>query len=98
VLVSAGFDAHEHDPISRMAVSTEGFGRLTSATRTLAAELDAGLAFTLEGGYGLDTLAECVRTVHEVFDGYEPTAKDRVLSGTVEQLLDEVREQGFEGL
>ncbi len=98
VLVSAGFDAHEHDPISRMAVSTEGFGRLTSATRTLAEELDAGLAFTLEGGYGLDTLAECVRTVHEVFDGYEPTAKDRVLSGTVEQLLDEVREQGFEGL
>jgi acetoin utilization deacetylase AcuC-like enzyme len=98
VLVSAGFDAHEHDPISRMAVSTEGFGRLTSAVRTLADELDAGLAFILEGGYGLDTLAECVRTVHEVFDGYEPTAEDRVLSGTVEQLLDEVREQGFQGL
>ncbi|ERH08731.1 MAG: hypothetical protein J07HX64_00479 [halophilic archaeon J07HX64] len=33
-----------------------------------------------------------------MFDGYEPTAENRVLSGTVEQLLDEVREQGFQGL
>ena len=98
LFVSAGFDAHEHDPISRMTVSTEGFGRLASAFRTLAEELDAGLAFTLEGGYGLDTLSECVRTVHEVFGGYEPISEDRVLSATVEQVLDDVRAQGYRGL
>jgi acetoin utilization deacetylase AcuC-like enzyme len=95
LFVSAGFDAHEHDPISRMTVSTEGFGRLASAVRTLAGELDAGLAFSLEGGYGLETLSNCVRMVHEVFTGYEPTTKERVLSETVEQLLDDVHAQGY---
>ena len=98
VIISAGFDAHEHDSISRMAVSTEGFGRLTSAVRTLCENIDAGLAFTLEGGYGLATLSECVRMVHRVFDGYEPTSQERALSGTVEQLIDEVRKQGYPGL
>jgi len=95
--ISAGFDAHEHDPISRMAVSTEGFGRLASGVRTLSDELDAGLAFVLEGGYGLETLADCIRMVNEVFGGYEPVSEDRTLSATVEQLLDDVRAQGYPG-
>jgi len=98
LLISAGFDAHERDRISRTRVSTEGFGRLTSGVRTLADELGASLAFTLEGGYDLDTLAACVRMVHEVFDGYEPTTEDRALSQTIEQLVDEVRAQGYPGL
>jgi acetoin utilization deacetylase AcuC-like enzyme len=96
--ISAGFDAHEHDPISRMTVSTEGFGRLADGVRTLSDELDAGLAFTLEGGYGLETLSDCVRMVNEVFGGYEPVSEDRVLSATVEQMLDDVRAQGYPGL
>jgi acetoin utilization deacetylase AcuC-like enzyme len=96
--VSAGFDAHEHDPISRMAVSTEGFGRLASAVQTLGDELDVGVALTLEGGYGLETLSDCVQMVNEVFGGYEPVSEDRVLSATVEQLLDDVRAQGYPGL
>lgn len=98
LLISAGFDAHERDNISRTRVSTEGFGRLTSGVRTLADELDAGLAFTLEGGYALDTLSDCVRMVHKVFDGYEPTAEDRTIEPHAEQLLDEVRAQGYPGL
>jgi acetoin utilization deacetylase AcuC-like enzyme len=98
LFISAGFDAHEHDPISRMTVSTEGFGRLASAAWTLSDELDAGLAFALEGGYGLDTLSDCVRIVNEVFEGYDPASTDRVLSATVEQVLDDVRAQGYPGL
>ena len=76
LLVSSGFDAHEHDPISRMRVSTEGYGVLTAQARDLAEQVDAGLGFVLEGGYGLDTLAESVTTVQEVFDGYEPVAPE----------------------
>jgi acetoin utilization deacetylase AcuC-like enzyme len=91
LLVSAGFDAHERDSISRMSVSTEGFGRLTAAVRTLCANVDAALGFVLEGGYGLRTLPDCVRMVHQVFDGYEPTGVERALSGRIEQLVDEVR-------
>ena len=76
LLISAGFDAHRHDPISRMRVSTEGYARLTDAVRETADATDAALAFILEGGYGLDTLSESVGIVHETFDGREPIPDD----------------------
>jgi acetoin utilization deacetylase AcuC-like enzyme len=69
LLVSAGFDAHRHDPISRLRLSTEGYGMLTDQVRTVADEADAALALVLEGGYSLDSLSESVGMVHEVFDG-----------------------------
>ena len=76
LLISAGFDAHRHDPISRMRVSTEGYGHLTDLVRGLAADCDAALAFVLEGGYGLDALTDSVGMVHEVFDGRAPVVPD----------------------
>jgi acetoin utilization deacetylase AcuC-like enzyme len=76
LLVSAGFDAHRHDPISRMRVSTGGYGHLTATVRALADRCDAALAFVLEGGYGLDALADSVGMVHAVFDGREPVAPE----------------------
>ena len=97
-IVSAGFDAHEHDPISRMHISTEGYGRLTDAVRDIADDVDAALAFVLEGGYGLDTLSESVTMVHEVFDGYQPAAGDGEVSEDAQDVLDAVREQAIEGL
>ena len=69
VLVSAGFDAHRHDPISRMRLSTEGYGVLTDRLRSVAESCDAGLGFVLEGGYDLDTLSEGVGVVHETIAG-----------------------------
>ncbi|WP_254546398.1 histone deacetylase family protein [Halomarina pelagica] len=72
LLVSAGFDAHERDPISRMRVSSEGYAMLADRVRALSTDLDAPLAFVLEGGYGLESLAESVATVHEVFEGRDP--------------------------
>ncbi|MFB6074354.1 MAG: histone deacetylase family protein [Haloarculaceae archaeon] len=95
VLVSAGFDAHEHDPISRMRVSTEGYGLLAGRVRDLAADCGAGLAFVLEGGYGLDTLSKSVGTVHEVFDGYAPAEPDGEVSEGAREVLDALRDQGF---
>jgi acetoin utilization deacetylase AcuC-like enzyme len=94
-LVSAGFDAHEHDPISRMRVPTEGYARLTAAVRTVAADADAGLAFVLEGGYGLDTLSNSVRTVHRVFDGYEPAPFEGEVDADAETVLEDLAAQGF---
>ncbi len=76
LVVSAGFDAHRHDPISRMRVSTEGYGHLTGRVRDVADRCDAALAFVLEGGYGLDALADSVGMVHEVFDGRDPVEPD----------------------
>ncbi len=95
VLVSAGFDAHEHDPISRMRVSTDGYGLLTQRLRRVAEDCDAGLGFVLEGGYGLDTLSESVRLVHEVFDGYQPPPCDEEPSEAAREVIDDVLSQGF---
>ncbi|SEA21533.1 Acetoin utilization deacetylase AcuC [Haloplanus vescus] len=91
VLVSAGFDAHRHDPISRMRVSTEGYARLTDRIRTLADDVGAGLGFVLEGGYGLDTLSESVATIHETFDGRDPLEDDGDASEDTTDLLATVR-------
>jgi len=91
VLVSAGFDAHRHDPISRMRVSTDGYGMLTARVRELADAADAALGFVLEGGYGLDTLSESVAEVHETFDGRTPVTPDGEASEDVRALVDEIR-------
>ena len=97
ILISAGFDAHEHDPISRMRVSTEGYGLFTKRVRDIAEQSDAALAFILEGGYGLDTLSSSVALVHEVFDGYQPAPDDGEVSSKARDVLDRVKEQGFDG-
>ncbi|WP_436910973.1 histone deacetylase family protein [Halosimplex marinum] len=96
LLVSAGFDAHEHDPISRMRVSTEGYGLLAERVDAFADRVDAGLGFVLEGGYGLDTLTESIRTVHEVFDGYTPAEPDEDVQDAAREVIDDVRAQGFD--
>ena len=91
LLVSAGFDAHEHDPISRMRVSTEGYGVLAARVRELAERCDAGLGFVLEGGYGLETLSESITTVNEVFDGYDPVEPDGEVDERARAVIDEAR-------
>ncbi len=91
VIVSAGFDAHRHDPISRMRVTTEGYGVLTDRLRTISDDHDAALAFVLEGGYGLDALAESVGMVHETFDGREPLESDGELYEKAKRVIDDVR-------
>jgi acetoin utilization deacetylase AcuC-like enzyme len=56
VLVSAGFDAHEEDPLAGMLVTEAGFREL--ARRSAA--LGPRAAAVLEGGYNLDTLPTLV--------------------------------------
>ncbi len=60
VLVSAGFDASEHDRCG-MKVTAPGFGRLTRIVKGIAHEQSRDrLVTVLEGGYNLDGLADCV--------------------------------------
>ncbi|WP_440766890.1 histone deacetylase family protein [Natronorubrum sp. DTA7] len=90
LLISAGFDAHRHDPISRIRLSTEAYALMTDRFRTLADETDAALAFILEGGYGLDVLADSVAIVHETFDGREPIEPDSACDEKAESTLEDV--------
>lgn len=90
LLVSAGFDAHRHDPISRMHVTTGGYRLLTRRVREMANAVDSALGFVLEGGYGLDTLAEGVGAVHQVFEGKSAPTPDRSIQSDVESLFEEI--------
>ncbi|UPM42114.1 histone deacetylase family protein [Halocatena salina] len=96
LIVSAGFDAHERDPISRMRVSTEGYGVLTARCRALSDRLDAALAFVLEGGYGLESLSDGVRMINDVCDGREPVEPDEPVSESGRTVVDTAREQLFD--
>ncbi|UCH61831.1 MAG: histone deacetylase [Fidelibacterota bacterium] len=61
ILVSAGFDAHEYDPLGNMNITAEGFEMMTRTMKRLADELCHGKIISfLEGGYHLDGLAESV--------------------------------------
>ena len=67
VLVSAGFDAHEADPLGGMRLTTDGFAALCGTVKSIADRHCAGkLLLTLEGGYDLTALADSVRACLEV--------------------------------
>lgn len=67
ILVSAGFDAHESDPLGGMLLSTKGFGVLTAKVKALAEELCKGnVVFFLEGGYNPHFLAQNVMSCVKV--------------------------------
>ena len=76
ILLSAGFDAHESDPLAGMALTTGGYGRLTWLLRAAADRLCAGrLVSLLEGGYDLGALAASVETHLRVL--MEPASPSR---------------------
>jgi|GEM_PF-88331 len=61
ILISAGFDPYEDDPIGGMRVTPEGFAELTKIVKEIAEECCEGrLVSVLEGGYNLEGLAESV--------------------------------------
>ena len=64
VIVSAGFDAHERDPLADMRVTADGFRELARRTAVLAPRVAA----VLEGGYNLETLPELVGATLEGFE------------------------------
>ncbi len=64
LFVSAGFDAHEADPLAGLSFTTEDYTWLTDVLCRFAAEQCQGrLVSVLEGGYNLQALADSV-SVH----------------------------------
>jgi acetoin utilization deacetylase AcuC-like enzyme len=64
VLISAGFDCHDLDPLGGMHVTGPGFSRMTRGLLSLARQHSSGrCAAVLEGGYSLEGLQEGVRSV-----------------------------------
>jgi acetoin utilization deacetylase AcuC-like enzyme len=64
MLVSAGFDAHELDPLAGMRMTSAGYGQLTARLLAAADQLCEGrIVFVTEGGYDTGALAACCQGV-----------------------------------
>jgi acetoin utilization deacetylase AcuC-like enzyme len=63
IFISAGFDAHEADPLGGMKLSSKSYRKITQAIAEVASEICEGrMVSALEGGYNLEALAT---SVHE---------------------------------
>jgi acetoin utilization deacetylase AcuC-like enzyme len=70
IIVSAGFDAHERDPLGQINLSAGMFGWMTERVLEWADRYSGGRVLSLlEGGYDLDALGECVERHLEVLSG-----------------------------
>ncbi len=67
LLVSAGFDIHERDPIGGMRVTTSGCRSLVERLRSWTPGVPS--VFVVEGGYHLRALASCIDEVIELLAG-----------------------------
>ena len=74
IIISAGFDAHEDDPLASMVLTGKGFGLMTSVLKDVAAECCPGrIAVVLEGGYSLKALTDSISEVILcLLDEWEP--------------------------
>jgi acetoin utilization deacetylase AcuC-like enzyme len=70
LLVSAGFDAHERDPLAGMRLTTRGFAAMTMELRAVAEECCGGrIVVVTEGGYDLQALGSSLDVVAETLAG-----------------------------
>jgi acetoin utilization deacetylase AcuC-like enzyme len=64
ILVSAGLDAHERDPLGGMRLTTPTFGAMTMALRLVADECcDGRIVAATEGGYDLGAFRDSLLSV-----------------------------------
>ena len=87
ILVSAGFDGHQMDPLGGMNLTEGGYEQMVQVLMHLAAELCSHrLVLTLEGGYSLAALRESVKRILTCMANYDPE-KDPVPIAPVLDLL-----------
>ena len=98
IIVSAGFDAHERDPLGSMNVTTAGFARLAAAVQRLAQDTPAQgrLVAVLEGGYDLQGLSQSTIAVMDEWQRGEraaaPVGEPAVPAAAVQRVLYQHRE------
>ncbi|HUE90214.1 MAG TPA: histone deacetylase [Vicinamibacterales bacterium] len=92
ILVSAGFDAHELDPLAGLRMTTTGYGQITARLLAAADELCEGrIVFVTEGGYDTSALAECCQGVIDLASA-ESVLRPLDTSGDTRRGHDTIRE------
>jgi acetoin utilization deacetylase AcuC-like enzyme len=74
VLVSAGYDAHERDPLAHMRLTRAGYESLMASLASVADRHAGGrLVAVTEGGYDLGALRESLEATVAAFEGATPS-------------------------
>jgi len=88
ILVSAGFDIHQDDPLGGMRVTPLGFAGLTRSVLNTADRCCGGrVVMTLEGGYDLQGLRDSVKAVLREMAGLQITDAADIAAGADARLL-----------
>ena len=70
LLISAGFDAHQRDPLAQISLETDDYAWVTGELMKVADECCGGKVVSLmEGGYNLDALTESAQAHVRVLMG-----------------------------
>ena len=81
MIVSAGFDAHQRDPLGGIRLTTEAFGAMTAELRGVAEECCRGrIVAAVEGGYDLQALGASLDAAIDALHG-PPRAAEWPTSG-----------------
>ncbi|HPJ30278.1 MAG TPA: histone deacetylase [Methanothrix sp.] len=92
VLVSAGQDPHQADPLSGMNLTTEAFGSMAATVKEVADSCCEGrLVAALEGGYNLSALSDSIVAILRSFKGESPAKIEVEEDPRVEERIEEVR-------
>ena len=94
VLLSAGFDAHEWDPLGGMRLSTGRYTRMTRYVRAVTDRRCRGRVVAVtEGGYDLEVLEACLTETLSVMRDPVFVPSDRVDGSTerADAALEQVR-------
>lgn len=90
ILISAGFDSHQKDPLSELHLTDDNFADMTRGLKKISRESGAGFAVVLEGGYDLRALGESATSVIEVLldDGlFDPLENHSVESALFNDIV-----------
>jgi len=73
IIISAGFDAHQKDPLGQIELTTDCFGKMTELMMSVAGDVcDGRLLSMLEGGYDYDALSDSVRLHMQTLLTFKP--------------------------
>lgn len=91
IIISAGYDAHQFDPLGQQQVTTRGYRQLSQRLASLSQQVKAPLVCFLEGGYNTQTTAESAVTTMSVLNSsdQDSTSSAEPTSNRSQTLVDQ---------
>jgi len=92
IMVAAGFDAHDDDPIGRSRLSEATYGGVTRLLKHFRSLADnPPLFYALEGGYHQRALAESIKVILTELTGRDTSLPELSPGQEVEHLISKIK-------